>query len=61
MGVKVNIEKTISDFKEKGGNTKFLPSLKNVLTFVKNDQNINKIEHLNLEMFHKSNYKTFEL
>jgi predicted chitinase len=46
MGVKVNIEKTISDFKEKGGKTKFLPSLKNVLTFVKNDQNINKIEHL---------------
>ena len=46
MGLKINIDKTISDFKEKGGETNFLPSLKNILTYVKDDKNINKIEHL---------------
>jgi hypothetical protein len=46
MAVKVNIDKLISNYKERGHKTNFINSLKKVLQFASNDDRINSINHL---------------
>lgn len=46
MGVSVNIDKTIEDYKKKGGKTSFENSLRQVLEFAKKDENIKNVSDL---------------
>ena len=46
MGVKVNVDKAVSEYYKKGGSTKFENFLKKILTWAGEDDRINKIEHL---------------
>jgi len=46
MGVLINIEKAISDYKQKGGKTSFEDSLRQVLQFAQADNNLNEVSDL---------------
>ena len=46
MGVSVNIDNTIAEYKKKGGTTKFENSLRQVLEYAKNDENIKEVSDL---------------
>jgi predicted chitinase len=46
MGVSVNIDKAISDYKQKGGKTSFEDSLRQVLQFAQSDNNLNEVSDL---------------
>ena len=46
MGVSVNIDNTIAEYKKKGGTTKFENSLRQVLEYAKSDENIKDVSDL---------------
>lgn len=46
MGVSVNIDNAIAEYKQKGGTTKFENSLRQVLEYAKNDENIKDVSDL---------------
>jgi predicted chitinase len=46
MGVSINIEKAVEEYKKKGGKTDFEDSLKQVLKFAKSDSKINSVSDL---------------
>ncbi len=46
MGISVNIDKAILDYKQKGGKTSFEDSLRQVLQYAKTDSNLNEVSDL---------------
>lgn len=46
MGVSVNIDNAITEYKKKGGTTKFENSLRQVLEYAKSDENIKEVSDL---------------
>ena len=46
MAVKFNIKNALSEFKKLGGSTKFPDSLKEVLSYMQNDKNLNTINEV---------------